>query len=416
MKKILSLLLALLLLCSCSEARKNTSSEGESQPHGEALESNAETPEQAEAECPYIEHLYKKDIKSINCYNGTGVAILNDGSIALWGTNVYGGIGNGDIDNDIPEGKTATPVSPYRLCFDEPIKDAGSVISSYALTESGTLYTWGLNNTYEAGLGGKPVLTPTKIEEIDGVKQVSTSTSFTLAIKEDGTVYHAGIKMELFESAHDYDWYGSESEQDKVFTKLPLDFKCEKICTSGMSYVFLSDDGSVYIQGILLTDINMEKPDLVFNTPAKIDFPEKIVDVAALAFNVVAVSETGGVYVFGSPGLGLSDAETDARISDLIYKKDLENIKSVDGRHFVAGALSESGEIYVWGIDTKGIINEENAGLPQGRLDIVSKPTKLEYQNIAQICIGNSNGTAVSKDGEMYIWGDNSIGQIIKFE
>ena len=48
MKKILSLLLALLLLCSCSEAQKSTSSEGENQPHGEALENdtsqNTESP------------------------------------------------------------------------------------------------------------------------------------------------------------------------------------------------------------------------------------------------------------------------------------------------------------------------------------------------------------------------------------
>ena len=88
-KKIL-LLLVLLLLCSCSEARKNNPSESESQPHGEALENNAEAPEQPKEGCSYIEHLYGKDVKSINCYNGTGAAILNDGSAVLWGTNVYG--------------------------------------------------------------------------------------------------------------------------------------------------------------------------------------------------------------------------------------------------------------------------------------------------------------------------------------
>ena len=82
----------------------------------------------------------------------------------------------------------------------------------------------------------------------------------------------------------------------------------------------------------------------------------------------------------------------------------------------MAGALSENGELYVWGIDTKGIITKESTDLSQGRLDVISEPVKLDYQNIVQICIGNSNGTAVSKDGEVYIWGDNSIGQIIDFE
>ena len=412
------------LLASCNSVPDNTASsssksestEISSSESSKSSSSCGENTEKIIVEGSYLEHLYKKDIKSINCHNATAAAILNDGSAVFWGSNVYGGIGNGSIDLDLPHGEKAMPTPPYRFCFGEPVVAAGSQVCSYALTESGTLYMWGMNNTYRAGLEGDPILVPTKITSVTDIKQVSTSTEFTLALKGDGTVYHTGTRMELFKNSHDYDWRSLESEQDKTFTKMSLDFKCKKIDTSGLSYVFLSDKGDVYIQGILFADINAENPDLVFKAPTKIDFPEKIVDIAALAINVVALSETGNVYVFGCPGAGASDKKIDICISDLIYQKNLENIKGISGNCFTVGALSENGEIYVWGIDEHGVIKESNVNLQRGQLEIVPEPVKLDYQNIIQFCIGIYDGTAISENGDVYIWGSNSIGQIIEFE
>ncbi len=342
---------------------------------------------------------------------------MNDGSAVFWGTNVYGGIGNGEVDNDIPEGKKATPVPPYRHCFPEPVVDAGSVVSSYALTESGDLYTWGMHvGAPETGQGDNPVSIPTKVAGLSNIKQVSMAPSFTLALKEDGSVYHAGSKMELVRSYNEFEEGLGESKKDKFFTELPLDFKCKKVDTSILSYVFLSDKGDVYIQGILFSDVYGKKQDLVFKDVTKIDFPEKIVDIAALTFNVVALSKTGKIYMFGYPYAGISNEETDSYVSELIYKKNLKNIKSIDGTLDVVGALSKNGEIYVWGIDNEGLIHESNINSQNGQFEIVSEPVKLDYQNVTQFCIGRCDSTAISENGDVYIWGSNSIGQIIEFE
>ena len=426
MRKIFILLLMFIVLCcscsgepaeSISEPESQPQPESQSQPESSAASSSGESTAQHAITSSYVEHLYKKDIKSINCYYGTGAAVLNDGSAVFWGTNVYGGIGNGKIDNDIPEGEKATPVPPYRHCFDEPIIDAGSVASSYALTESGNLYTWGMHGyAYETGQGDSHASIPTKVPNLTDIKQVSMASSFTLALKEDGTVYRSGSKVELVESYEEFEYGLDESKRDKFFTELPLDFKCQKVDTSSFSYVFLSDEGNVYIQGILLSDLYAKMPDLVFKAPTKIDFPEKIVDIAALTYNVVALSESGSVYVFGYPNAGLSNEETDSCVSEMIYKKDLEKIKSIDGSLYAVGALSEDGEIYVWGIDTEGLIHESNIDSQNGKFEIVSEPTKLDYQNITQFCIGRCDGTAISENGDIYIWGSNSIGQIIEFE
>lgn len=405
------------LLASCNNTSDNASSASSNSKNSEISSSESESTVQTAIESSYLEHLYKKDIKSINCYYGTGAAVLNDGSAVFWGTNVYGGIGNGEVDNDIPEGKKATPVPPYRHCFPEPVVDVGSVVSSYALTESGDLYTWGMHvGAPETGQGDNPVSIPTKVAGLSNIKQVSMAPSFTLALKEDGSVYHAGSKMELVRSYNEFEEGLDESKKDKFFTELPLDFKCKKVDTSILSYVFLSDKGDVYIQGILFSDVYGKKQDFVFKDVTKIDFPEKIVDIAALTFNVVALSKTGKIYMFGYPYAGISNEETDSYVSELIYKKNLKNIKSIDGTLYVVGALSKNGEIYVWGIDNEGLIHESNINSQNGQFEIVSEPVKLDYQNVTQFCIGRCDGTAISENGDIYMWGSNSIGQMIEFE
>ena len=83
------------LLVSCNSTPDNVSSASSNSKNSEISSSESESTVQTVIESSYLEHLYKKDIKSINCYYGTGAAVLNDGSAVFWGTNVYGGIGNG---------------------------------------------------------------------------------------------------------------------------------------------------------------------------------------------------------------------------------------------------------------------------------------------------------------------------------
>ena len=104
MKKIFAILfLCLILCCSCSNEAADSVSEAESQPQpesqpqlessfaessvsesSEASSSSGESTAQHAITSSYVEHLYKKDIKSINCYYGTGAAVLNDGSAVFW--------------------------------------------------------------------------------------------------------------------------------------------------------------------------------------------------------------------------------------------------------------------------------------------------------------------------------------------
>lgn len=352
-------------------------------------------------------------VMSFNCYNGTPCAILEDGRLVMWGSNIFGTIGNGKIDHtDGNEKAKAEP--PYCHTFEEKIVDAAALVSSYALTENGHVYTWGLNQAGECGFDtDEPILSPRKVEELTAIRQVSLSTQFILALDEDGDVYHCGLKVEQFSNINEYEYshYG-DPERNCKFIRLPLNFKCEKIASSACSYVFLTGAGEVYLQGTLIGGAFREMPDLSYQSPTKLAFPEKIVDIVALTSNIIAVSASGNVYIFGQPTTGLSDETTDRKLSEYLYQKDLQDVIAVDGKEYCAMALTAGGDGYIWGLDSFGVINEENAGSPLGQFDIIPQPVKLEHSNIEQFSVGTLNGTALTQDEALLIWGDNGIGQL----
>ena len=64
-----------------------------------------------------------------------------------------------------------------------------------ALTADGQVYTWGTNTGYEYQIGDNSVAisgTPTKIETIDNVIDISTGLDFVMMLKGDGTVWTNG--------------------------------------------------------------------------------------------------------------------------------------------------------------------------------------------------------------------------------
>lgn len=358
--------------------------------------------------------LSEPKIVRLTAYDGTLCAIKDDGSLTVWGGNVFGGIGNGKIDS-AKEG--CTPVPPYTHTFDDKIIDAGSMVSSYALTENGSLYVWGLNSNGECGMDPAPILFPQKVDDIADIKQFSMSTAFSLALDNRGSVYHAGVKIEQFYDSNDYEWnYFEDADRDMRFTELPLEFTSVKIDSSVCSYVFLTDTSEVYMQGILLGDALRQSADICYPEPVKIEFPEKIVDIAALTTNIVAVSESGKIYVFGWPESGLSDDETDIKISELIYQKRLEDVVAVDGTDYCVMAVTANGDGYAWGLDIYGQILKSNEGKPREQYKKISEPTKLNYSKIKQFTMGVSNGTIIDQSGNIFIWGDKSTGQMITLE
>jgi alpha-tubulin suppressor-like RCC1 family protein len=115
-----------------------------------------------------------------------GFALLSNGTLAVWGANDYGQLGDGSGD---------ARARPYVLPGLSGITQvAAHLWNVLALDSSGAVWVWGDNYYGEAGNGtlGGVVLSPQRVPGLSGVVQVAASNGSDYALRSDGTVWAWG--------------------------------------------------------------------------------------------------------------------------------------------------------------------------------------------------------------------------------
>jgi alpha-tubulin suppressor-like RCC1 family protein len=127
------------------------------------------------------------DVRCVSLGRLFSTAVTFDGSLYTWGWNKWGQLGNGKSGEDEFE---AEPVKimdnvQYACTFDS---------HSAAITEDGSLYMWGINDFGQLGNGksGEDEFEAEPVKIMDNVKYVSTGCGHSAAITEDGSLYMWG--------------------------------------------------------------------------------------------------------------------------------------------------------------------------------------------------------------------------------
>ncbi len=115
------------------------------------------------------------------------LAVTASGAIYAWGNNTNGQLGTG-----VAGGNQSTPT---KLTLSEQfVQIAAGATHSMALTASGDVYTWGNNANGRTGLGtttgNQP--TPTKVDSLAGVSQITAGSLNSFALTSDGAVWAWG--------------------------------------------------------------------------------------------------------------------------------------------------------------------------------------------------------------------------------
>ena len=238
---------------------------------------------------------------------------------------------------------------------------------SLALKQDGTVWSWGQNNDGELGLGNTTEYSePQQITDIkEKITDVKTGYYHSIALTEKGEVYTWG-----------YNGNGQLGNGTREDSLVPVKVTGLKNVTKVNAYKYmtiaLTQNGEVYAWG---SGYGAK--------PVKLNFTRKIIDVSG---NLV-LAENRKAY-------NLDETKS--------YGKDL--IKVVAGYNHYLG-LTSDGEVYAWGSNSYGQLGNGNNTSSSTAVKVVTPDGKSNMTNIVDISAGDSYSIITDKDGKVYTFG-----------
>ncbi|MFF3026416.1 hypothetical protein [Microbacterium sp. NPDC057944] len=175
--------------------------------------------------------------------NGHILALGSDGVVYAWGSNGFGQLGNGSLAS------SATPVAvtaPAGVTFTAVA--AGGYFST-ALGSDGALYSWGMNDSGQLGVGDTAMRTvPTVTPAPAGTTFTTASAgyNFVLAGTADGRTFAWGDN--LFRTLGD----GSNTNRTSpVLVQAPSGVSLDVLAAGDSRSLAIGDDGALYAWSII---------------------------------------------------------------------------------------------------------------------------------------------------------------------
>lgn len=311
-----------------------------------------------------------------------------------------------------------------------------------ALKSDGTVYTWGLNSNGQLGNGQTAtVLEPQKIQEFinngtDLIKtditdaiDVASGYSFSMILREDGTVWTAGY--------NGYGQLGNGATADRYeFQKVKLNANGDylenivAISAGANTAHALAKDGTVWSWGLNSSGQYGDGTTTTLYYPTKMKNAPSIMQISAGESHIAMLASDGSVLTVGANGsgqYGIGITGGTNTIPQKMFNTDqtdiLKGIKEVTAGIYSTQVVTESGEAYGIGYNNCG-------QLAVG--DAVNKysPTKMLDESGAEItglnhihgsgylsfATKNENGLYVSGYANQYQNFTNSNVAINKFK
>ncbi len=352
------------------------------------------------------------------------VMLKVDGTVWCYGIGTNGELGNGTNKNT-----------------DQPVQaefPAGTIITKIsagenhclALDNKGNVWAWGANDYNQLGKIGDIVTRPTKITELQNIKDIECGTYSSFAIGKSGEVYSWGL------NANGEGGIGSYTSKIEINRALhitdAIDIKAGKNHT-----MILRSTGEVYVTGSNLygelgiargvvrsestlgstlsqaEQVNFAEQNLLgaggsinkVKQFTKVEGLDKVVAISAGDSNNTVLTTKGEIYSWGSNiykelGVGSTNAHLDIPTKVI----GLNNIKYIDGGKGYTLAIDSENNVYEIGLNSSGELGD-NSNI---NANTYKKLTTIS--EVIQLSAGNGYTMFLKEDGTVWACGDYTHG------
>ncbi|MFQ5717904.1 MAG: RCC1 repeat-containing protein [Acidobacteriota bacterium] len=367
-------------------------------------------------------------------------ALLSNGSVAVWGSNLSGQVGN-----DSPVAASAPVVLPGvkmrgMLCA------AAAWKQSYTLGGDGTI--WAFGDNLEGQLGDGTATSRWKPRQVDGLTDVialSVNTSNVLGLRADGTVWAWGKNQSgQVGLPPNTGWQCPSSLPGNVCRPLQVgagvltDVKA--VAAGTYFHLALQADGSVWSWGANSSGQLGRGTGLDDPVPRVVPGLDGVISLAGGGGHGLALLSGGTVKAWGRDtncelgvanccahnGAGVTRCNNPIAQPDVLVPTDvrgqngaglLSRIVAVNaGLYHHSLALDINGRVWTWGDDSDGQLGDGNSGpfwvgsFPGRVLDPSAGSGLLD--DVTAIAAGASHSTAMRPDGTVSGWGLDAQGQL----
>ncbi|MCC6251570.1 MAG: T9SS type A sorting domain-containing protein [Bacteroidia bacterium] len=196
---------------------------------GNASTTNTNTP---------VQSLLVSGMTAISAGGWHSVALKNDGTVWTWGWNMDGQLGDGTTTDRIVLGQVNG--------LSDIVAISAGTYHVLALKSDGTVWAWGDNQYGQIGNGntGTDVTSPIMVNGLNNVVKISAGRFFSLAVKNDGTVWTWGQNQ--------YGQLGNSTTNDSntpVQVSNLNDVNPKVVATGAFHCVVMKNDGSLWAWG-----------------------------------------------------------------------------------------------------------------------------------------------------------------------
>lgn len=330
----------------------------------------------------------KNQWASVSVGDSHAIALTAEGAIWGWGNNTGGLLGNG----------TETHVStPVQLQPNKEWKFVKTGTShTMAIKKDGSLWAWGINTYGELGIGSKgtSVLAPVQVGTDKTWKTVAVGGNYTLAIKEDGSLWSWG------NPASGRLGNGLTSGDVMVPTRVGTDNAWAEVFSWnnwGGSFA-IKKDGTLWAWGVNQNGMLGTGNTTTQLVPVLVGGTSTYKTVASgRARATLAIKKDGTLWAVGrnSRGeLGLGNTDTQSTWVQVGTDKNWEAV-ALFNRSVIA--TKTDGSLWIWGDNVYGELANGKTNANSDLTQTLLSPTKLDGQSNVKLIAVAFNFSVITK-------------------